>query len=51
MAPKFRRILLKLSGEILAGEGGHGIDENVIGGVALVAVGAHAEFFEAEGQQ
>ena len=34
MAPKFRRILLKLSGEILAGEGGHGIDEKVIGGIA-----------------
>ena len=34
MTPKFRRILLKLSGEILAGEDGHGIDENVIGGVA-----------------
>jgi hypothetical protein len=24
--------------------------ENVIGGVALVAVGGHAEFFEAEAQ-
>jgi uridylate kinase len=34
VTPKFRRILLKLSGEILAGEDGHGIDENVIGGVA-----------------
>jgi uridylate kinase len=34
VAPKFRRILLKLSGEILAGEGGHGIDEKVIGVVA-----------------
>jgi uridylate kinase len=34
VAPKFRRILLKLSGEILAGEGGHGIDEKVIGGIA-----------------
>lgn len=34
MAPRYGRILLKLSGEILAGEGGHGIDEKVIGGIA-----------------
>jgi uridylate kinase len=32
--PRYRRILLKLSGEILAGPGGHGIDEQVIGGLA-----------------
>jgi len=32
--PRYRRILLKLSGEILAGGAGHGIDEKVIGGLA-----------------
>ena len=31
MAPKFKRILLKLSGEVLAGEKGHGFDFDVIG--------------------
>lgn len=30
MAPKFNRILLKLSGEVLAGEQGHGFDFDVI---------------------
>jgi len=30
MAARFQRILLKLSGEILAGEAGHGIDERVM---------------------
>ncbi len=30
MAPKFKRILLKLSGEVLAGEAGHGFDFDVI---------------------
>ena len=30
----FRRILLKLSGELIAGEGGHGIDDNVLSGIA-----------------
>lgn len=30
MAPKFNRILLKLSGEVLAGEKGHGFDFDVI---------------------
>lgn len=30
MAPKFNRILLKLSGEVLAGEQGHGFDFEVI---------------------
>ena len=34
MAARFKRILLKLSGEILAGEGGHGIDETVMGTLA-----------------
>src|SRR5678816_3032357 len=32
--PRFQRILLKLSGEILAGEGGHGVDEHVMGVLA-----------------
>lgn len=30
MKPKYKRILLKLSGEVLAGEQGHGFDFNVI---------------------
>lgn len=30
MKPKYKRILIKLSGEALAGEKGHGIDEGVI---------------------
>jgi uridylate kinase len=34
VTPRYRRILLKLSGEILAGTAGHGIDEKVIGGLA-----------------
>ena len=34
MAARFRRILLKLSGEILAGPGGHGIDEPTISRLA-----------------
>jgi len=34
VAVRYQRILLKLSGEILAGEAGHGIDESVIGGFA-----------------
>ena len=34
MAARYQRILLKLSGEILAGEAGHGIDEGVMGGLA-----------------
>lgn len=33
MQPKYKRILIKLSGEALAGESGHGLDENVIGKV------------------
>ncbi len=32
--PRFQRILLKLSGEILAGPAGHGIDENVMEEIA-----------------
>ena len=34
MAARYRRILLKLSGELLAGTAGHGIDDSVIGSVA-----------------
>lgn len=30
MSPKYRRVLIKLSGEALAGKAGHGLDENVI---------------------
>ena len=33
MKPKYKRILIKLSGEALSGELGHGIDENVIANV------------------
>lgn len=33
MTPKYKRVLVKLSGEALAGPQGHGIDENVISGV------------------
>jgi uridylate kinase len=32
--PRFQRILLKLSGEILGGESGHGIDDEVMHGLA-----------------
>ena len=34
MPAAFQRILLKLSGEILAGKGGHGVDENVMANLA-----------------
>ncbi len=33
MSPKYKRVLIKLSGEALAGKQGHGLDENVISGV------------------
>jgi uridylate kinase len=39
---RYQRILLKLSGEILAGESGHGIDEQVIGGLAEEIRQVHA---------
>jgi len=39
---RYQRILLKLSGEILAGEAGHGINENVIGGIADEIRDVHA---------
>ena len=34
MAPAYQRILLKLSGEVLAGKAGHGIDETVMAQLA-----------------
>jgi len=39
---KPQRILLKLSGELLAGEGGHGIDEHVLSGLADEVRDVHA---------
>ncbi len=42
MAARYQRILLKLSGEILAGEGGHGINEQVIDGLAEEVRDVHA---------
>ena len=42
MPARYRRLLLKLSGEILAGEAGHGIDEKVIDGLAEEIRDVHA---------
>ena len=42
MAARYQRILLKLSGEILAGEGGHGIDEQVMATLADEVRDVHA---------
>jgi uridylate kinase len=42
VAARYRRILLKLSGEILAGKAGHGIDEKVIGTLADEIRDVHA---------
>jgi len=42
LAARYQRILLKLSGEILAGESGHGIDEQVLGGFAEEIREVHA---------
>ena len=42
MAARYRRILLKLSGELLAGTAGHGIDDSVIGAVADEIRDVHA---------
>lgn len=42
MQPKPQRILLKLSGEQLAGEKGHGIDENVLSTLAEEVRDVHA---------
>jgi uridylate kinase len=42
LAARYRRILLKLSGEMLAGESGHGIDEGVLVGLADEVKDVHA---------
>ena len=42
MGARFRRIVLKLSGEILAGEAGHGIDESVMAALADEIRDVHA---------
>lgn len=42
MQPKYKRILIKLSGEALAGEGGHGLDESVISRVVEQIAQIHA---------
>ena len=42
MAARYRRILLKLSGELLAGSAGHGIDDTVIASVADEIRDVHA---------
>ena len=42
MAARYQRILLKLSGEILAGQTGHGIDENVMNRLADEIRDVHA---------
>ena len=39
--PRFKRILLKLSGEILAGPAGYGLDEDVLHGIAAEIAGVH----------
>ena len=42
MKSKPQRILLKLSGELLAGEAGHGIDDEVLSGIAEEVRDVHA---------
>lgn len=42
MAARYQRILLKLSGEILAGAAGHGIDEDVMASIAGQVRDVHA---------
>ncbi len=42
MKPKYKRILIKLSGEALAGEAGHGLDESVISRVVGQIAEIHA---------
>ena len=39
--PPFKRILLKLSGEILAGPAGYGLDEDVLHGIAAEIAAVH----------
>ena len=41
MAGRWQRVLLKLSGEMLAGGGGHGIDESVLASLADEILEAH----------
>lgn len=41
MEPKYKRVLIKLSGEALAGKQGHGLDEEVIAGVVDQIVALH----------
>ena len=38
---RYKRILLKLSGEILAGPAGYGLDEDVLHGIAAEIAGVH----------
>jgi uridylate kinase len=42
MAPKHKRVLLKLSGESLAGKGNYGIDPGIVEGLAGELEGIHA---------
>jgi uridylate kinase len=44
--PRFRRVVLKLSGEALVGEGAYGIDPGVLRGVAREIATAHGEGLE-----
>ncbi len=41
MQPQYKRVLIKLSGEALAGKEGHGLDENVISGVVSQIKAVH----------
>ena len=41
MQPKYKRVLLKLSGEALAGEKGFGLNQDVIAGVVDQIVEIH----------
>ena len=42
MEPKYKRILIKLSGEALSGKQGHGLDESVISEVVEQIARIHA---------
>ncbi len=41
MQPRYKRVLIKLSGEALAGKQGHGIDENVLSGIVAQIKAVH----------
>lgn len=41
LKPKYKRIILKLSGEALAGDKGFGLDENIIAGVVDQLIRVH----------